>query len=91
MSFYVFSFILEYKDTYMVRVLIADDHQKFMDGLKSMLEQTIGMDVVGEAINGKEVLKCYNEKDVDIVMMDVRMPSFALTPLQIVVLLGLCF
>jgi DNA-binding NarL/FixJ family response regulator len=59
----------------MVKVLIADDHQMFIDGLKSMLKQTIGIDVVGEAMNGREVLECCNEKDVDIVIMDISMPE----------------
>lgn len=59
----------------MVKVLIADDHQMFIDGLKSMLKQTIGIEVVGEAMNGREVLECCNENDVDIVIMDISMPE----------------
>lgn len=58
----------------MVKVLIADDHQMFIDGLKSMLKQTIGIEVVGEAMNGKEVLECCSNQEVDIVIMDISMP-----------------
>lgn len=59
----------------MVKVLIADDHQMFIDGLKSMLKQTIGIEVVGEAMNGKEVIECCKKQEVDIVIMDISMPE----------------
>lgn len=58
----------------MVKVLIADDHQMFIDGLKSMLKQTIGIEVVGEAMNGKEVIERCSKQEVDIVIMDISMP-----------------
>lgn len=58
----------------MVKVLIADDHQMFIDGLKSMLKQTLGIEVVGEAMNGKEVLAHCSRQAVDIVIMDISMP-----------------
>jgi two-component system, NarL family, nitrate/nitrite response regulator NarL len=58
----------------MIKVLIADDHQMFVDGLKSLLEESTEINVVGEARNGKEVLEICNEKEVDIVIMDINMP-----------------
>jgi two-component system, NarL family, nitrate/nitrite response regulator NarL len=58
----------------MIKVLIADDHQMFVDGLKSLLEESTEISVVGEARNGREVLDLCNEKDVDIVIMDINMP-----------------
>lgn len=58
----------------MIKVLIADDHQLFIDGLKSMLEDTKGIEVVGEAMNGKEVIENCSHKEVDLVIMDISMP-----------------
>lgn len=58
-----------------IKVLIADDHQMFIDGLKSMLEDTEGIQVVGEAMNGKEVIENCDSKEVDIVIMDISMPD----------------
>lgn len=58
----------------MTRVLIADDHQMFVDGLKSLLVDEKGMCVVGEAKNGYEVLEICDQEQVDIVIMDINMP-----------------
>lgn len=58
----------------MTRLLIADDHQMFVDGLKSLLEDEKELCVVGEAKNGYEVLEICNNEAVDIVIMDINMP-----------------
>lgn len=58
----------------MTKVLIADDHQMFIDGLKSLLEEIDGIEVVGEARNGKEAVELCNTEAVDIVIMDISMP-----------------
>jgi DNA-binding NarL/FixJ family response regulator len=58
----------------MTRVLIADDHQMFVDGLKSLLEDEKELCVVGEAKNGVEVLEFCDREAVDIVIMDINMP-----------------
>lgn len=59
----------------MIKILIADDHQMFIDGLKSMLEETEGIEVIGEAMNGQEVIDISNRIAVDIVIMDISMPD----------------
>jgi DNA-binding NarL/FixJ family response regulator len=58
----------------MTNILIADDHQMFVDGLKSLLEDEKDLCVVGEAKNGQEVLDYCNERIVDLVIMDINMP-----------------
>jgi DNA-binding NarL/FixJ family response regulator len=58
----------------MARVIIADDHQMFIDGLKSMLEEIDGIEVVGEARNGQEAVDLCDKEAVDIVIMDISMP-----------------
>jgi DNA-binding NarL/FixJ family response regulator len=58
----------------MTRLLIADDHQMFVEGLKSLLEDEKQLCVVGEARNGFEVLEICDREQVDIVIMDINMP-----------------
>ena len=57
-----------------VRILIADDHSLFRDGLRSLL-QSQGHEVIAEARNGREAIELAHEKKPDIVLMDVSMPE----------------
>ena len=56
-----------------MRVLIADDHALFRDGLRSLLEAR-GVDVVGEAENGVEAVEMARRTRPDAVLMDLAMP-----------------
>src|ERR671927_618558 len=57
-----------------MRVLIADDHPLFRDGLRSLLEAH-GIDVVGEASNGREAVEQARRWHPDVVLMDLSMPE----------------
>jgi len=57
-----------------VRILIADDHALFRDGLRSLL-LTQGHTVVGEANNGREAIALAKELKPDLVLMDLSMPE----------------
>jgi Response regulator containing a CheY-like receiver domain and an HTH DNA-binding domain len=57
-----------------VRILIADDHPLFRDGLRSLL-QARGHDVVGEAHNGREAVELARKLLPEFVLMDVSMPE----------------
>jgi DNA-binding NarL/FixJ family response regulator len=57
-----------------MRVLIADDHPLFRDGLRSLLEAR-GIEVVGEARNGREAVERARRLDPDVVLMDLSMPE----------------
>lgn len=59
----------------MIRILIADDHQMFIDGLRSLLEGSEDITVVGEASNGQQVVNLCDSQAVDIVIMDINMPE----------------
>ena len=59
----------------MIRILIADDHQMFIDGLRSLLEGSDDIAVVGEASNGLKVVEICDRQEVDIVIMDINMPE----------------
>jgi len=56
-----------------VRILIADDHALFRDGLRSLL-QSQGHEIVGEASNGKVAIELAKQLRPDLVLMDVSMP-----------------
>ncbi len=57
-----------------MRLLIADDHALLRDSLKGLLEAR-GIDVVGEAENGREAVRLAHECQPDVVLMDLRMPE----------------
>jgi DNA-binding NarL/FixJ family response regulator len=58
-----------------IRILLADDHQVVRDGLKLLINNHPGMQVVGEAANGKEVLQQARQLKPDVVVMDLSMPE----------------
>jgi DNA-binding NarL/FixJ family response regulator len=58
-----------------IRVLIADDHQVYREGLKSIIHRFPGVSVAGEAENGLEAVAFVKEHHPDIVLMDIIMPE----------------
>lgn len=61
-------------DAASVRVLIADDHPVYRDGLASLLEPLPGIDVVGRAADGVEAVERALATRPDVVIMDLQMP-----------------
>ena len=57
-----------------IRLLVADDHEALRCGVKALLEGT-EIKVVAEAANGLAAVKCALEKEIDVVLMDIRMPD----------------
>jgi DNA-binding NarL/FixJ family response regulator len=58
-----------------LRVLVADDHPLFRQGLRGALEGAPGIELVGEAASGAEALAAAVELRPDVVLMDLRMPG----------------
>ena len=58
-----------------MRVLIADDHRLMVEGTKQALERAGDFDVVGEAVNGVQVLPLVRRLKPDLVLLDLRMPQ----------------
>jgi DNA-binding NarL/FixJ family response regulator len=60
-----------------VRILIADDHPIFRDGLKRLLESERGFRVVGEACDGIEAVDLVKKLNPEILLLDLAMPRRA--------------
>jgi DNA-binding NarL/FixJ family response regulator len=58
-----------------IRVLIVDDHAVVRDGIRSVLTLQRDMEVIGEAVNGREALEKTIELVPDVVVMDIVMPE----------------
>jgi len=58
-----------------IRVLLADDHALVRRGLHYLLERTSGIQVAGEASDGREAVRLAEELRPDIVIMDIGMPN----------------
>ncbi len=58
-----------------MRVLIADDHPLFRDGMRGLLSTQPDMEVVGEATAGEEAVALAAELSPDVVLMDIKMPG----------------
>ncbi len=58
-----------------IRVLIADDHPFFRDGLRVLLEATPDTELVGEATDGDEAIELAQTLRPDVILMDLRMPG----------------
>jgi DNA-binding NarL/FixJ family response regulator len=60
-----------------VRVLIVDDHPVVRAGLATLLRKEVGLKVTGSAHCGEEALKILKSSPVDVMLLDLRMPSIS--------------
>jgi DNA-binding NarL/FixJ family response regulator len=58
-----------------IRILIADDHPLFRDGLRALLNSVADTEVVGEATSGEEAIGIAASLQPDIILMDINMPG----------------
>ncbi len=59
----------------MIRILLADDHSMFREGLKQILERSHDIRVVDEAGNGIDALAKMRHNDYDLALLDISMPG----------------
>ena len=60
-----------------IRILVADDHEIFVEGLCGLLENEPGLDVIGRLANGEQAVHLSREKVPDVVLMDLSMPGLS--------------
>ena len=58
-----------------IRLVIADDHPIFRDGLRKLLSLEDDFEVVGEARDGNDVLEIVKQAEPDVLLLDLRMPG----------------
>ena len=58
-----------------IRIVIADGHRLFREGMCLILGQEKGIQIVGEAVNGLQTINMVNELKPDVVLLDIRMPE----------------
>jgi DNA-binding NarL/FixJ family response regulator len=58
-----------------IKILIADDHDLFRDGLKTLIKDETSVQLVGEACNGKQLIGLTRMLKPDIVITDLIMPE----------------
>lgn len=59
----------------MIKIMVADDHRVFREGIVSILEHNDEIEVVAQARDGKEVLEKLSETAPDLILMDISMGS----------------
>jgi len=59
----------------LTKIIIADDHVIFREGLKQVIATTVNMTVTDEASSGQELLQKIEENDYDLVVLDISMPG----------------
>jgi DNA-binding NarL/FixJ family response regulator len=57
-----------------IRVVIADDHEIFLDGMQVLLKKVPNIEIAGEASNGNELIKLVKQEVPDVVITDIKMP-----------------
>ena len=60
-----------------IKVLLADDHSLFRAGVQALLKEIDGVEVVGEADNGRAALELVRSRDPNVVLMDIAMPEMS--------------
>lgn len=58
----------------MIKILIVDDQALIREGLRLMLNLYDDIEIIGEANNGKEAIDFVEQEEVDVILMDIRMP-----------------
>ncbi len=58
-----------------IRLVIADDHTFYREGIRTILRTVAGIEVVSEAATGEEVIAQAREQRPDVVLMDIKMPG----------------
>jgi DNA-binding NarL/FixJ family response regulator len=64
-----------------VKIVIADDHQMFIDGIRSLLKKETQLNFVHEALNGEDAFSYIRKNKIDLLITDISMPGMTGTEL----------
>jgi DNA-binding NarL/FixJ family response regulator len=59
----------------MIRIAIADDHRIIREGLELLLARSDSVEIIAHASDGPELIELLETTDIDVVLLDVRMPT----------------
>ncbi|GAA3612231.1 response regulator transcription factor [Flavivirga amylovorans] len=59
----------------MINIVLADDHELVRDGIKALLEDQQGIEVIDEAADGRDALEVLSRTNPDLLIVDIRMPE----------------
>lgn len=59
----------------MIKVIIAEDHQAFVDGVRAFLDNDSNIEIIGTANNGMSLVSLVQQCEADVVITDLRMPD----------------
>ncbi len=57
------------------KIVIAEDHTILREGLRALLSSQPGFEIIGEAENGRDAVRCVGEKNPDLILIDLSMPK----------------
>lgn len=57
-----------------IKIILVDDHQLVRDGIKSLISDSFGIDIIGEASNSVELFKLLHHSNPDVILMDISLP-----------------
>jgi two-component system, NarL family, response regulator NreC len=60
-----------------IKIVIADDHRLFREGVKLLLSQTEDMEIIGEVTDGAELVALLTHTFADVVLADITMPKLS--------------
>jgi DNA-binding NarL/FixJ family response regulator len=63
------------KDSTPIRIVLADDHEIFRDGFKTMIKKQPSVDLIGEAADGEQLIEVARRLKPDVVVTDIKMPK----------------
>ncbi|MBA3681431.1 MAG: response regulator transcription factor [Bacteroidetes bacterium] len=64
-----------------LKIVIADDHQMFIDGIRSLLKKEVQLNFVHEALNGEDAFSYLSKNEVNLLITDISMPGMSGTEL----------
>jgi DNA-binding NarL/FixJ family response regulator len=62
-----------------ISLVVADDHQLFIDGVTLILKDEQNFEIVAQALNGQEVIDALRTRAIDVVLLDINMPETKIT------------